>query len=407
MATILSQTADSCFSESPITVDVQPTTLLTSSSLKVVCELYVWDGVDTAKPTSPSYTLKKFPIIDNGTPKVVFDFSPILNSFTTASLGEQLSSTVSNPHWFSYEVYEEARSATNQLLTGSHSTASNEPFIVTNGYLKWGEKRDLAGSESISTFVDDFPLLTSAPISQSIIRTDLPLYFSAYAKSDDGSTRPTNIYVYDNLGNTNTITLTSGENNSLYTINDKFISSTILSNYEASGSEWVKVVARNSTTVVSNVKHFDLDCQKKYTPQRIIFRNRAGGFDQFEFGLVSINSMNSTSSTYKQSALNMVSGQYDSQKGTTTFDTQGTELLVVNTDYISEDYNEFFKEMMISDEIYLVKPSEYVSDTTSYGATWIGLTLETKNITFKKSEVDKLVQYTLGFRYGTPFKLVL
>ena len=404
MPTIVSQTASSSFAESPVTVDVQSTSLLTSSSLKQVCELYVWGGLSSAQPSTPSYTLKKFPLDFSGNKYSVFDFSPILNSFTTSSLGRLIADAGSNTKWFTYEVYEEAKNASGQTITGSHATPTGGPFIVTDGYLKWGEKRDLAGSESLSSIVSSFPLLTSAPISQSIIRTDVPIYMASYARSDGSTPRATNIYVYDDLGNSDSLTLTSGETNSTYTIDQKGI---FVNNFVASGSSYVKVVARNSSTPISDVYHFDLDCQKKYTPQRIMWKNRAGGMDQFEFSLVSRTSMNSETQTYQQNALNMYNGQYDAQKGVTTYTTQGNESILVNTDYVTEDYNDFFKDLMVSSEIYLVEPAENAGDLSYYGATWTPLTLESKNMTFKTSVVDKLIQYSFSFRYGTPYKLVL
>ena len=209
--------------------------------------------------------------------------------------------------------------------------------------MKWGEKRDLAGSDSLSDIVSSFPLLTSAPISQSIISGDVPFYYSAYARSDKSVNRPTNVYFYDDLGNTLSNPVTSGQTNSNYTVHYNYITSTKIQEWIDSGSAWIKFVARNSTTEVSDVYHIDLDCQKKYTPKRIMWKNRAGGFDQFEFGLVSRNSMMSETKTYQQNALNMTNGQYDAQKGITTYTTQGKETILVNTDYVSEDYNDFFK----------------------------------------------------------------
>lgn len=406
MPTIVSQTASASFSESPITVDVQATSLLTSSSLKVVCELYVWNGADSAQPATPSYTLKKFPLDSGGNKYAVFDFSPILNSFTSASLGESLDSATSNSNWFTYEVYEEAVNTSGATITGSHASPTGEPFVSIGGYLKWGEKEDLAGSDSLSDLVDSFPLLTSAPISQSIISTDVPFYFSAYARTDKAIARPTNVYFYDSLGNTQSIALTSGQTNSNYTVGMNYITAAKLTTWKNAGAEWVKMVARNSTTQISSVYHIDLDCQKKYTPKRIMWKNRGGGFDQFEFGLVSRTSLDAETQTYQQNALNMIDGSYNRQKGVTTYTTQGTESLLVNTDYVSEDYNEFFKEMMVSEEIYLVEPQTSSVDAL-YGAKWTPLTLESKNLQFKKQEVDKLIQYQFTFKYGTPYKLVL
>lgn len=416
MASILSSTASSSLAESPIIVETLATTLLTSSSLKLVCDLYVWDGSSSAQPATPTYTLKKFPLNQGGSKKAVFDFSPILNSFTTSSLAELPTSTVyttvqtgSNTKWFSYDVYEEAKNTSNQVITGSHALPSTGPFIATEGYLKWGEKRNLSGYENLSILCPDFPLLTSAPATQSLYRTDLPIYTSVYTRNEGNTGLVNNVaFRTANYQSSNAVTASVDNTNRMVQI-VRLAGSTITS-YSNLGQTYIDMLPRTGSgpeAIGGVVKRFQLECTKKYTPQRIIFKNRWGGIDQFDFNLVSVNTMNAETLTYQQNALNMTQGYYDKLKGVTTYNTQGTETITVNTDYVGEEYNEFFKEMMVSEEIYLVKPSEDDFDSSAFGATWLPLTLASKNLTFKTHQVDKLIQYTFTFNYATPYKLVL
>jgi hypothetical protein len=73
--------------------------------------------------------------------------------------------------------------------------------------------------------------------------------------------------------------------------------------------------------------------------------------------------------------------------------------LLVNTDWVSEDYNEIFKQLLVSDEVY------WVQDESTGSVTPI--TINTESITFKTGVVDKVIQYTFEFLYGKAYKLIL
>ena len=70
-----------------------------------------------------------------------------------------------------------------------------------------------------------------------------------------------------------------------------------------------------------------------------------------------------------------------------------------NTTYIEQGYNELMKQLLVSDEIYwtydqtnnLVKP----------------LTIQTNSLQFKTGVNNKLIQYTITFDIGQPYKLIL
>jgi hypothetical protein len=150
-------------------------------------------------------------------------------------------------------------------------------------------------------------------------------------------------------------------------------------------------------------------CTKEYPAVRIVFKNRYGAFDQFEFPLVSRKGFTTNVKSYKQNALETpLFSTYDTFKGESLYFTDAQETLLVNTDYVSEKFNEFFKGLLVSDEIYLVQPkSAETAGEDGLGATFLPLVLTNNALQLKTGVVDKLIQYTFEFRFSTPYKLTL
>lgn len=430
MATLISVPPTASFSESPILVNTRTLNtdgIYDSSSLQHVLQLYVWNGNKADRPVSPSFTLRRFPVENSaGTYKACnFDLSTILSSYTTSSMVDLYdSSNNTNTFWFTYNVYDEAKSGS-VYITGSNDNFFSYPNVVTEGYLKWGENKSF--ELSALEFETGYPFLSSLPvtasaipnlgtISNSVSRTDLPYYFSLQLLLDSGSWSPglsntiDNYLVVDELGNgytQNVTTFGDPQLTSSMMIREDHVPSQYVNNFYLSGSEYFSIIARDSTnSTVGNAHRVYYDCLKKYTPVRIAFKNRYGQFDQFEFSLASNNTFSVDTKMFRQNALNDVLKTYDTEKGDTTYYTDGKESITVNTDYIDESYNELFKQMMVSDEIYMIDPLTDDGEL-DMNATITPLVLQDKSLRLKKSEVDKLVQYTFTFSYGTPFKLTL
>lgn len=435
MAILTITPTSASFSESPVILEVQTRDtdpLYNSSSLQHVLQLYVWDGNKDDRPSTPSFTLRNFPSPYEGISydykSSTFDLSSILSSYTTSSQYELYSALTpgSNVKWYTYNAYDEAVSGST-TLTGSNANEFTNPRIVLEGYNLWGEKQTLS-DESIYEYTPGFPFLTGTPVTASlttpvitstIYRTDLPFYFSLYMRHDGDtyggfSSSVDDVLVLNSLGGgyIQNIALSGDtQTTSSLMINNNYVPATYVNNFYLSGSEYFTITPRDSSNTYQSpwaVHLVQYECKKKYTPVRIAFKNRYGTLDQFDFNLVSRTSFNVDTKTYKQDALTRRGLSYDVGKGDTAYYTDGVQTILVNTDYISEDFNEFFKQMMVSDEIYLVNPA---TEDVYYGqyldASFTRLTLESKSLQLKTSEVDKLIQYTFTFKYGTPYKLTL
>jgi hypothetical protein len=64
---------------------------------------------------------------------------------------------------------------------------------------------------------------------------------------------------------------------------------------------------------------------------------------------------------------------------------------------VPESYNEIFKQLLVSEEIYWVKSSTDL----------LPLTISTDSIKFKTGVVDKVIQYAFDFDFGQGYKLIL
>jgi hypothetical protein len=73
------------------------------------------------------------------------------------------------------------------------------------------------------------------------------------------------------------------------------------------------------------------------------------------------------------------------------------QAISVNSFFISEDYNDILKQLLVADEIYWMYETNRVRP----------LTIATQNIVFKTGVVDKLIQYQFDFNFGQAYKLIL
>jgi hypothetical protein len=75
------------------------------------------------------------------------------------------------------------------------------------------------------------------------------------------------------------------------------------------------------------------------------------------------------------------------------------QAISVNTDWVDDAYNEIFKQLLVSDEVYWIY-NEATGDLRP-------ITINTSSITFKTGVVDKVIQYSFDFNWGQAYKLII
>jgi hypothetical protein len=147
---------------------------------------------------------------------------------------------------------------------------------------------------------------------------------------------------------------------------------------------------------------FEETCKQKYPNVRIKWKNRYGQYDYHNFYMVSRTAFNTTSRTYAPQigtweGSTLSYPNYASSK--LNYINDSSQTLSVNTNWLSEEYNELFKQLLVSEEIYWM-PGEDESGIRP-------ITISTSNLVFKTGAVDKLIQYQFDFDFGQGFKLLL
>jgi len=368
------------------TLSESSTALLTSSSFQYVLELSYWTGSKTSPAETTTYTLQKYP---NPSGKGIFDVSRVLTSTFTDLVAENSSSA----QYFSAEAYVQYKTTpTSSFETGSH--VSSATFTAIDGYQLFQESI----GAGISTLTDYWPILTDGPVSQSYLSSNVG-EMSVYMGTS-GASVPTRIKYTGDLGtayfNLTASGSTTGTEIDVFPIGPQESGFPL----STSTSEFT-IQPYNVNTPLGTPIKFDLVCDKKYPNIRIKWKNRFGAFDYFNFNLVSRETFNTKRSKYQPQIGSWAGTSLSYQRYESSIQnyiTDSTLRLSVNTDYVSEDYNDIFKQLMVSDEIYWVydEANDYVRP----------LAIDTTTFNIKTNVVDKLIQYSFDFTQGQGYKLI-
>jgi hypothetical protein len=140
------------------------------------------------------------------------------------------------------------------------------------------------------------------------------------------------------------------------------------------------------------IKVRNLDCSI-YDPIRVTFVNRYGALQDLWFDKKSVNSIEVQSSDYKSSVMNLSSLTYDtSAHQNRVLDLVGKESITMNTGYIDESFNEVFRQLMLSEQVWMTR----LTDKEEV----LPLRPKTQSLQFKTRTNDKLVNYTVEFDFA-------
>ena len=387
MALSITQTpATASLAQSPIIFTVaENTPVYTSSSFQYIGELFYWQGALNASGSTPQYTITKYP---NTVGVGIFDLNRIINS----TLTDYAQANTSNVVYFASDFYWQYLSGST-YVTGSHIKSST--YKALDGY---GIFQEPIGQQIYSK-TPHWPLMTDGPATQSAFienRGNAGVYVGSV-----GATAPTKIVYTGNTGTADfaltATTATSGQI-AQYPIGPSQSGFPITT----TGLTYYTVQAYNGSSPLGTPIKYNVDCIQKYPNVRIKWKNRYGQFDWFNFYMVNTTSFTTERKTYQPQLGSWESStlsyqNYDS--GILNYIDDSKQGLQVNTFFIPESYNDIFKQLLVSDEIYWIY-NETTGDLRP-------ITIATSNIVFKTGVVDKLIQYQFEFNYGQAYKLIM
>tara|TARA_R110002153_G_scaffold39719_2_gene114211 strand:- start:2411 stop:3400 length:990 start_codon:yes stop_codon:yes gene_type:complete len=154
-------------------------------------------------------------------------------------------------------------------------------------------------------------------------------------------------------------------------------------------SSTVKVYGTDDSTLLKTVTVNNV-CETKYTPKKVSYINKLGAIQDVYFFLKTNESFNVTDDTYKRNIINTSSLTYGTNDGQKQrYNVNGSTKITLNTGYVKENFNSALEELFLSENAWI---------------RWDGKTLPviitSKNMAFKTSLNDKLINYTVGFEFA-------
>lgn len=357
------------------------TTNLTSATLEL--RIYI-GGVETTWQGSPQYTLTSTAINEH----INFEIAELIKDYIPAAFsGTYPNSLLAADDYTT--VYVDYR--TTETITGSSdvvTTVLGERAFYGYGYFEEGANPQLL---------------------QGYLQSNTTIL-----KSDDDALR----IPVDNENTTSVAFLNKGEQIYVWTptsglkIQDQIAyvstASADVDNYrervEASGGTFednpcIQEFLRNETiypvdeviinaiegVTVLNIENI-IEC--KYTPYKLTFINKFGAYQDIYFFKNSKLAMTTEKDKYKSNILN--NGTYATYNAQVRLLTKNAnQRLTLNSGYYPESNNEVFKQLFLSDKVWI----EYKNKTLS-------VNIENNNIDYKTSLTDSLINYTIDVSFA-------
>lgn len=123
----------------------------------------------------------------------------------------------------------------------------------------------------------------------------------------------------------------------------------------------------------------------KYTPVQILFQNKFGAEQVMTFFKERSSNLNVTSESFESDRGQPIDGKHQF----VTYNVQGREGFKMNSGFVSEDRNETFKQLFLSERQWILE-----------GELLTPINIKTSALTYKTQLKEKLINYEVEFEYS-------
>jgi len=365
---------------SPYWINATATDLINAS-----IELWVYTGNrETARPDTPNYTITS--TVTDTPNKVYWDISDLVKDFIVADKFDTSLDVV----WVDYRITTVAETATvvGDIQTGDYAvygysyygegynaTSLNACLIDNHIIYKLADNNvkipvDMKLMESIA-FLNGDDLLYTVSNDPSLVNNSISVMrdyglggFSPYAYSNFEHRVSVNLSVFE----TNKCIEAFLAEEEIYPITKVIIASTD---------------APLKTITVENIE----EC--KYTPYKLTFRNKLGGQQELWFFKASRLSMEVEREQYQGNTIKDYRAGNISRHRNNDFYTTSKETLTINSGFVPEEFNEVFKQLMLSEQVWI-----------DYKGKTLPINVSNKTIDYKTKLNNKLINYTIDVEFS-------
>ena len=127
----------------------------------------------------------------------------------------------------------------------------------------------------------------------------------------------------------------------------------------------------------------------KYTPYKIIFRNKLGAKQELWFFKSSRLSMQIERDKFQGNTIKDYRNDIISSHRGVNFSTMSKQTLTINSGFVPESFNEVFKQLMLSEQVWI-----------DYNQQVLPINISNQSIDYKTSLNNKLINYTIDVEFS-------
>ena len=351
------------------------------NSSYAILELRIWNGSFYSPPSTAQYTLRKT-VVGTST-AIFFELSELIrdyiditfdgnyngqavwvkwvhNVFNASSTTPIFSSTSTQLALDGYWYFEEPQTATPSALI-----SNRELFVLEDNAFR------------IPIYINNTPTVVFYKDGEVIAS-------ETFTPSPESANQIKYVSIYGDSVNWDTFQERVIENFGTYESNDCLQS--FFNNYSIGAVDKITISDSNGIeTIKVNVVE---EC--KYEPKKVTFINKFGALQDMYFFKKAVEQMTIEKESYKSNIISSLGTYNSSNHVNRNFNVIGNESVTLSSGFLSEEYNEVFKQMMLSEKVW-------VTNILETGEQVLPINVKTSDITYKTSLNNKLVEYTIEF----------
>lgn len=348
-----------------------------------ILELYIWSGALEDAPLIPQYVLKKYAITKDD--NTIYEISELIRDYLDITFENTYDANQVLYYKTDLRAYEKDGTEIDTQIETSfafdgYSYFEENGFDVEDNPLMISNREIFALADNLVrvpintknnptiTFLKNGNVVNSFSYTSSADTEDQIRYITLGGQTDDDS------YIDRILS----------ADGGVYEENKCIVA--FLDEYEIGEVDEIRVSDDNVQLETIKVKTLE-EC--KYDPKKVTFINKFGALQDMYFFKKSVEKMSVKKETYKS---NILTGRTYNRTHHVNreFNVVGKESITLSSGFLSEEYNEVFKQLLLSEKVWLTN----LTDTEEQV---LPINVKTSNITYKTSLNDRLVEYTFDF----------
>jgi len=346
-------------------------------------DVYIWEGSVTAT-TTPKYSLKKYAII--GSNWVGYEIAELIRDYIDVIFdGDYNGQSV----WYKsiIKVYNSSDVLLNTIDYTTQSAFDSYSYFEENESFNLDYKSLLMSNREMFVLADNvfrIPVNTINSPTVLFLKNGEVVSTQILSSSTESSNQIKYISVDGGAGNYDSFKSRVLEDNGTFE-NTKCLKD-FLNEFEIGEVDTVRISDINGLQTIK-IKTLD-EC--KYEPKKVTFINKFGVLQDMFFFKKSVEKMTVKKESYKANIRNQYDSYSISSHVNREFNVIGNESISLSSGYLSEEYNEVFKQLLLSEKVW-------ITNVTDTAVQVLPLNVITSSITYKTSLNDRLVEYTIEF----------